>query len=74
MNKKNIEHSIVNNTQFNQESIPLDVLFIKGKDIKSQSKSTIFSSKNIHLKHLHYKGQSKKTPYSPISSIYSQEF
>lgn len=56
-------------------SIPLDVLLIKGEEFnKSTRKKDLLNDIPIKIAELNFEGIKKKTPYSPISTIFSLDF
>lgn len=74
MKKTNIGYSIVKNTHFPIGIIPLDVLVMDGTPFNKEKVESQPLESLIMVDDLFYEGDVRKTPYSPISTIYSLVF
>jgi len=71
MKERHIAHSIVKATGVKKEIIPLDALLIEGEALVEPEDSVPnIDFKKIRVKDLNFEGGVRKTPYSPLSTLY----
>ena len=74
MTRKNIERAIAKASNVPLSLLPLDVLLIEGIPIEEPEKKEQKTNKPIVVKSLNFEGTMRKTPYSPISTVFTLNF